>query len=198
MIRRSPGAGDRTVRPHEVPGRAGGTRGGGTDGPAHDDVRPVAIFGPGEHTRFGSSLRNAALSRLLTAGGFLDKSFSFVHVDDVAAAFVHLAGRDLPGGEIYNVAVEKPVPFEEAFRAYERVLRTAGRPYAKARLLAAVSAGLHRHPSWLRRVSSLVGDRRMFRIWHPGFDITYSPEKLLGTSFRFRREEFEEVFASCL
>ena len=161
-------------------------------------IRPVAIFGPGERTKFGTLLRDAALSGLLSAGGFRDKSFNFVHVEDVAAALVHLAERDLPGGEIYNVAVEEPSPFEEAFRTYRRVLRAAGRPYAKARWFAGMSALLHRHPSALRRISALVGDRHMFRIWRPGFDLTYSPTKLLRTSFRFKWEEFEWVFASCL
>jgi len=161
-------------------------------------IRPVAIFGPGERTKFGSSLRAAALSRLLNAGGFLEKRFSFVHVEDVAAALLHLAERELPGGEIYNVAVKEPILFEEAFRAYRRALRGAGRSYARARLIAAASAQLHRHPSLLRRVASVAGDRFLFRIWHPGFDLTYSAEKLLRTSFRFRWQEFEQVFASCL
>jgi nucleoside-diphosphate-sugar epimerase len=161
-------------------------------------VRPVAIFGPGERTKFGSLFRDAALSGLLSAGGFRDRSFNFVHVEDVAAALVHLAERDLPGGEIYNVAVEKPILFEEAFRIYRRVLRAAGRPYARARLFAEISALLHRYPWALRRISALVRDRHMFRIWRPGFDLTYSPAKLLRTSFRFKWEEFEWVFASCL
>jgi nucleoside-diphosphate-sugar epimerase len=161
-------------------------------------IRPVAIFGPGERTKFGTLFRDAALSGLLSAGGFRDKSFNFVHVEDVAAALVHLAERDLPGGEVYNVAVEEPIPFEEALRTYRRVLRTAGRPYAKARWFAGMSALLHRHPSALKGISALVGDRYMFRIWHPGFDLTYSPAKLLSTSFRFKWEEFEWVFASCL
>ena len=161
-------------------------------------IRPVAVFGPGERTRFGSSLGAAALARLLSGSGLFVKSFSFVHVEDVAAALVHLSERDLPGGEAYNVAVGEPIPFEEAFEAYARVLRGAGPRYAKARLLAAVSAALHRHPSMLRGMSALVGDRLLWRVWHPGFDLTYSAAKLLRTSFRFRREGFEEVFASCL
>jgi len=161
-------------------------------------IRPVAIFGPGERTKFGTLFRDAALSGFLSAGGFREKSLSFVHVEDVAAALIHLAERDLPGGEIYNVAVEEPIPFEEAFRTYRKVLRAAGRPYAKARWLAGMSAFLHRHPAAFRRISALVGDRRVFRIWRPGFDLTYSPAKLLRTSFRFEWEEFERVFASCL
>jgi nucleoside-diphosphate-sugar epimerase len=160
-------------------------------------IRPVAIFGPGERTKFGSLFRDAALSGLLSADGFRAKSFNFVHVEDVAAALVHLAERDLPGGEIYNVAVEEPMLFEEAFRTYRRVLRAAGRRYAKARVFGGISALLHRHPSALERISALVGDRYMFRIWHPGFDLTYSSTKLLRTSFRFKWEEFEKVFASC-
>jgi len=37
-------------------------------------IRPVAIFGPGEHTPFGNKLREAAVSRLLIAGGFKIKA----------------------------------------------------------------------------------------------------------------------------
>ncbi len=161
-------------------------------------IRPVAIFGPGEHTPFGKKLRNAVLSKVLIAGGFQGKQFSFVHVHDVAAAAVHLMDQDLPSGEIYNVAVNKPIMFEEAFRAYARVLLIAGRSYAKGRLFATISTQLHNHPVALKRMSALVGDRFMFRIWHPGFDITYSSAKLLGTAFRFTWENFEEVLGSCV
>jgi len=49
-------------------------------------IRPVAIFGPGEHTPFGRQLRNAAFSKLLLAGGFQGRGFNYVHVEDVAAS----------------------------------------------------------------------------------------------------------------
>jgi hypothetical protein len=96
------------------------------------------------------------------------------------------------------VAVNEAIMFEEAFRTYGKVLLTAGRSYARGRLFAAISTQLHNHPVALKRISALVGDRLMFRIWHPGFDITYSSAKLLRTAFRFTWEDFEGVLGSCV
>jgi hypothetical protein len=96
------------------------------------------------------------------------------------------------------VCVNDPISFEDAFRAYIRVLGKAGRSYAHIRFLAVCSAFLHRFPQVLTWSSALLGERYAFRIWHPGFDLNYSSAKLLGTSFRFRWTDFEEVFASCV
>lgn len=161
-------------------------------------IRPVAIFGPGEHTPFGRQLRNAAFSKLLLAGGFQGRGFNYVHVEDVAAAAVHLMARDHPSGEVFNVCVNDPISFEDAFRAYIRVLGKAGRSYSHIRFLAVCSAFLHRFPQVLTWTSALLGEQYAFRIWHPGFDLNYSSAKLLGTSFRFRWTDFEEVFGSCV
>jgi UDP-glucuronate 4-epimerase len=161
-------------------------------------IRPVAIFGLHEKTAFGRSLRDAAMSKLLIARGFEKKKFSFVHVEDVAAAAVHVLGLDCACGEVYNVAVDEPIPFEKAFRVYQSALRDAGRSYAKVRLLAAVSRLLHDRPLVLRRISALLGERFMFGIWHPGFDLTYSSRKILGTGFKFNWDGFERVLASCI
>ena len=161
-------------------------------------IRPVAIFGPGDHTPFGRQLREAAVSKLLVAGGFQKRGFNYVHVEDVAAAAVHVMTLDLPSGEVFNVAVTDPISFEEAFDAYLRVLAKAGRSYAHIRFLALCSSILHRVPPVLRWTSTLLGERHVFRIWNPGFDLIYSSEKLLATSFRFRWTDFESVFASCV
>lgn len=161
-------------------------------------VRPVAIFGPGEHTPFGRKLRHAAISKLLIAGGFQNKRFSFVHVEDVANAAVHLMSVDCPSGEIFNIAVNDPIGFEDAFSAYVRVLRQAGKSYAKVRLFAGISTLLHENPAFLHRLWGVLGDRFMFKIWRPGFDLLYSSSKLLGTSFRFMWDDFEKVFESCV
>ena len=35
-------------------------------------------------------------------------------------------------------------------------------------------------------------------IWKPGFDMTYSAQKLMATSYKFTWNNFEDVIASCL
>jgi len=161
-------------------------------------IRPVAIFGPGEHTPFGKQLRDAAISKLLIAGGFQNKKFNFVHVEDVAEAAIYLMQQDISSGEIYNITVNEPILFEEAFRAYIRVLDRAGSSYARIKALAMVSTLLHKVPSVIHFISNIVGERFVFRIWHPGFDLNYSSAKLMDTSFKFKWNDFEEVFNSCL
>jgi nucleoside-diphosphate-sugar epimerase len=161
-------------------------------------IRPVAIFGPGEHTPFGRSFRAAVASKLLVAGGFQNRRFSYVHVEDVAEAAVHLMRREIPGGQVFNIAVNEPIAYEEAFQAYLRVLRAAGRSYARIRSLALVSALLHKLPSPVVRGVNRLGNRFMFRVWHPGFDLNYSSGRLLETGFTFRWKNFEDVLASCV
>jgi dihydroflavonol-4-reductase len=161
-------------------------------------IRPVAIFGPGEHTPFGKKLRDAAVSKLLIAGGFHGRRFNYVHVEDVAVAAVHLMQKEIPSGEIFNITVNDPILFQDAFQAYIRVLERAGSSFARIRFLASVSALLHKQPSTLRWISNVLGERFVFRIWHPGFDHNYSSSKLLETSFQFHWTDFEEVFYSCL
>ena len=160
-------------------------------------IRPVAVFGPGQRTPFGEQLRAALFSHLLLAEGFKNRKFNFVHVDDVAEAAVHLM-RVVPAGDrIYNIAVDDPIRFEDAFQAYLAVLGRAGRRYARARFLARVSEKLHARPSvsrWVRRVG---GERLAFGLWQPGFDMTYAAKRILGTSFRFAWQKFEDVLESC-
>jgi nucleoside-diphosphate-sugar epimerase len=166
-------------------------------GPPTIVIRPVAVFGPGEHTPFGKQLRDAAFSRILLAGGFQNKSFSFVHVDDVAGAAVHLMLSADPG-QVFNVAVQNPIPFEDALQTYIRVLGRAGVSTARTRRLAWLSATLHKFPGLSTGISRLGGTRFAFPIWHPGFDRTYSAAKLLGTSYRFQKANFEDVLFSCI
>jgi nucleoside-diphosphate-sugar epimerase len=161
-------------------------------------IRPVAIFGPGEHTPFGRRFRDALTSKLLVAGGFQHRRFSFVQVEDVARAAIHLMREEIPPGQIFNIAVNEPIAYEEAFEAYLRVLETAGKSYARVRLLALSSAFLHRLPPAIVRTTSRLGNRFMFRVWHPGFDLNYSSAKLLQTGFTFRWADFEDVLLSCV
>ena len=154
-------------------------------------IRPVAIFGPGQTTAFGHALRNAAVSRILLAAGFLGKQFSFVHVEDVAEAAVHLLESPDDGTRAYNVAAEKAVAYNDAFRAYRNALHRSGRPLLRARALALVSLAV-------QRVPGLFLGRIGFQLWHPGFDFVYSSKKLCATGFRFKWPSFEEVILSCI
>ena len=161
-------------------------------------IRPVAIFGPGEHTPFGRKLREAAVSKILIAGGFQNKSFNFVHVEDVAEAAIYLMENETMNGEIFNICVNEPILFQEAFQAYIRVLKRAGGLYFKIRLLAWISIFLHRAPSLLDSIMKNGGEKYLFKIWQPGFDLNYSSTKLLQKSFKYKWNDFEEVFYSCL
>lgn len=161
-------------------------------------IRPVAIFGPGEHTPFGRKLREAAVSRLLIAGGFQNKSFNFVHVEDVADAAIYLMESQTLNSDVFNICINEPILFEDAFQAYIRVLKRAGSLYFKIRLLAFISVLLHKVPGMLNWMINKYGEKYLFKIWRPGFDLNYSSRKLLQTSFRFRWNDFEEVFYSCL
>lgn len=161
-------------------------------------IRPVAIFGPGEHTPFSKKLRDAAVSKLLIAGGFQNKKFNYVHVEDVAGAAIYLMQKEISSGQIFNITVNEPILFEEAFQAYIHVLRRAGRSYTFIRILAILSSGLHKLPSVINWISRVLSERFIFRIWRPGFDLNYSSAKLLDTAFKFKWTNFEEVFYSCL
>jgi nucleoside-diphosphate-sugar epimerase len=161
-------------------------------------IRPVAIFGPGEHTPFGIKLREAAVSKLLIAGGFQNKRFNYVHVEDVAEAAVYLMENHSLSGEVFNVCVNDSILFEEAFQAYIRVLKRAGSSYLKIRLLALISVLLHKVPDALNWMVNNFGEGFVFKIWHPGFDLNYSSQKLLQRSFKFKWNNFEDVFYSCL
>jgi nucleoside-diphosphate-sugar epimerase len=160
-------------------------------------IRPVGVFGPGQHTPFGEQLRAAIFSRILLAEGFQHKRFNFVHVEDVAEAATHLMLSPTEDNQIFNIAVDESILFEDAFQAYLRILSRLGPAYAKTRMLARVSEQLNRFPSfsrWIRRVS---GDRFAFTLWQPGFDMTYSSKKILTTSFQFKWSRFEDILESC-
>ncbi len=161
-------------------------------------IRPTAVFGPGEHTHFGSELRKAAISRILLGGGFRNKRFNFVHVDDVARAAVHVMGLQDRNVGVYNLVVEPPISYEDAFQAYLDALEQAGRGLLRQRMLARLSVMIERRPTLAQRLQ-IRGERTLvFGIWRPGFDMTFSSERLRGTSFRFIWTDFEEVLRSCM
>lgn len=161
-------------------------------------IRPTAVFGPGEHTTFGGELRHAAFTRLLLGGGFQEKTFTYVHVQDVAEAAVFLMERECSGGEIYNIAVDQPISYEQAFEAYLRALNRSGVGYFRQRMLARVSAIIERSSSLSKWLHARGKNSIVFKVWRPGFDMTYSSRKLLAAEYRFRWSSFEEVLLSCI
>ena len=161
-------------------------------------IRPTAVFGPGEHTPFGKELRGAAYSKLLLSGGFRNKKFSYVHVQDVAEAAIHLMENEENQGHIFNIAVDQSITYEEAFRAYIHALDRVGLDYIKVRLLGKLSFIVEQIPGMTRWLRSKIGSRFAFGIWKPGFDLTYSSQRLLSTSYRFRWNNFEDVITSCI
>lgn len=161
-------------------------------------IRPTAVFGPGEHTHFGAELRRAAVSRLLLGGGFRNKHFNFVHVDDVAAAAVHVMQLRKRSAGVFNIVAEPPVSYEDAFQAYLRALDGAGYRFLRQRVLGRISVMIEQRPSLARRLR-IRGRRSLaFGVWRPGFDMTFSSERLRETDFQFRWTDFEIVLRSCL
>lgn len=161
-------------------------------------MRPTAVFGHGEHTHFGGELRRAAVSRIMLGGRFRERHFHFVHVDDVARAAVHLMLLDQRPGQVFNVLVDPPISYEEAFRQYLNVLQDAGRGYSRQRTLARLSAAIDRYPSLADWLQTRAEDAVVFRVWRPGFDMTFSSAALRATGFHFAWTNFAHVLRSCL
>ena len=131
-------------------------------------------------------------------GGFEQKGFNFVHVDDLAEASLHVMELSASNGQIFNIAVDPAISFEEAFGAYHLALKRIGHPPFRLKFVATLSGMLHKSRPVAQWISKLGGKRLVFNIWQPGFDLTYSSRKLVGTSFKFKWSTFEDVLVSCI
>jgi len=161
-------------------------------------IRPVAIFGPNQHTPFGKQLQHAVFSKLLLPGDLEKRAFNFVHVEDVAEASIHLMTGQIESGSIYNIAGESAIKFEEAFQTYLLLLRGSENPNKWPLVLARLSSLAQRFPKFTDWLTRQRTNRLVFNLWQPGFDMTYSSNKLLSTSFHFKWVSFEKVLRSCL
>ncbi len=161
-------------------------------------IRPAAVLGPGERSLFGRAIRRAALTRLLIPGAYSHNRFSYVHVSDVAEAAVHVMSLSAADGELYNVAVDRPISFDQAFEVYKKVLNKAGSAFWRPKLLAAVSALLQRHPRALSRLMWGGNNSPVFPVWRLDRELVFTSKKLLDTGFRFSWPDFEDVLESCL
>jgi nucleoside-diphosphate-sugar epimerase len=161
-------------------------------------IRPTAVFGPGDHTLFGKNLRRAAYSRLLLSGGFKNKKFNYVHVQDVADAAIYLMEHAGNEHNVFNINVNDAITYENAFESYMQALEAAGWRHIIPRVLGYISRTIEQLPGIIRWLNANHRSRFVFRVWKPGFDLTYSSQRLLASSFRFEWQNFEHVIASCL
>jgi nucleoside-diphosphate-sugar epimerase len=160
-------------------------------------IRPVTVLGPGDQSLTARALRRAAFSSFLLARAANDRKFSFVHVQDVAEAALHLAESVQNSEKIYNVVTERAVTFEEAFQVYLRVLKRLGRSRARAAIMGRIADGFRKLPA-VSHTLERYGGRLGFPLWRPEFYLTYSSQKLLDTSFHYRWSHLEDVLVSCL
>lgn len=161
-------------------------------------LRPAAVFGVGEQTGIGQTLRQLAVSRVIMPGTGRDWTFSYVHVDDVVRAVIHVAGQPECAGRTFNVALEPPVPFSVAFAAYRRAVRRAGMRRWRERLLASFSALAQDHTDWPHRIPASLRRHWLQGLWQPGWDLTYSSARLRATGFQFVHTDFTAVLSECL
>jgi 2-alkyl-3-oxoalkanoate reductase len=96
------------------------------------------FYGPGTHyARDGAQTREVRRQRLPVVGSGA-AVFSFVHVDDAAAATVAAVERGAPG--VYNVVDDEPAPMREWLPAYAEAVG-APAPLRVPKLLARLVAG---------------------------------------------------------
>jgi nucleoside-diphosphate-sugar epimerase len=78
------------------------------------------FYGPGTYYDHGGSVAEETLKRRNPVVGAGTGTFSFVHVEDAAAAFVAALDRGAPG--IYNVVDDEPAPLREWLPVYAEAL----------------------------------------------------------------------------
>jgi 2-alkyl-3-oxoalkanoate reductase len=78
------------------------------------------LYGPGTHYDRGGQQAEETIRRRVPIVGKGTGTFSFVHVEDAAAAFVAALERGAPG--IYNVVDDEPTPMHEWVPVYAEAL----------------------------------------------------------------------------
>ena len=96
------------------------------------------FYGPGTYLGEGGSMATDVARRRFPVMGAGDGLFSFVHVDDAAAATVIAVERGVPG--VYNVVDDEPAPTREWLRAYAEAIG-ARQPFRIPLWLARLVAG---------------------------------------------------------
>lgn len=96
------------------------------------------FYGPGTHYAADGGIADQVRRRRFPVVGAGEGVFSFVHVDDAAAATVAAVERGAPG--ICNVADDEPAPMREWLPAYAEALG-APRPWRVPAAVAHLAAG---------------------------------------------------------
>lgn len=96
------------------------------------------LYGPGTYYDRGGSVADEVTKRRYPVIGNGDGTFSFVHVDDAASAYVAALDHGAPG--VYNVVDDEPAPLREWLPAYALALE-AKRPRRVPAWLARLVAG---------------------------------------------------------
>lgn len=78
------------------------------------------FYGPGTYYARGGSVADEVEKRRYPIIGNGQGTFSFIHVDDAAAAYIAALDRGAPG--IYNVVDEEPAPLREWLPLYAKAL----------------------------------------------------------------------------
>ena len=78
------------------------------------------FYGPGTYYDRGGSVAEEVTKRRYTVIGAGEGTFSFIHIEDAAAAYVAAVDHGAPG--IYNVVDDEPAPLREWLPAYAQAL----------------------------------------------------------------------------
>lgn len=145
------------------------------DAPGMDGVvlRCGWLYGPGTYYDHGGSLAKETLRRRNPIVGAGTGTFSFLHVEDAAAAFVAALGG-APG--VYNVVDDDPAPLREWLPVYAEALG-AKSPRRVPAWLAKLVAGkdLAGSALWMRGASNAKAKRQLgwqpaHPSWRQGFE----------------------------
>jgi nucleoside-diphosphate-sugar epimerase len=137
------------------------------------------LYGPGTYYDRGGSQAEDTLKRRAPIVGAGTGTFSFVHVDDVAAAVAAALDRGAPG--VYNIVDDDPAPLREWQPAYAEALgaRPPRRlPVWLARLIAGaapVDAAINLRGASNAKARRELGWRPAHPSWRQGFRESLGP-----------------------
>ncbi|HEX6602374.1 MAG TPA: NAD(P)-dependent oxidoreductase [Solirubrobacterales bacterium] len=131
------------------------------------------FYGPGTYYDREGTMAEETLKRRNPIVGSGDGTFSFVHVEDAAAAYVAALDHGRPG--IYNVVDDEPAPLREWLPVYAEALGAKPPrrvPVWLARLVAGkdlVSAAVEMRGAANTKAKSELGWRPTHSSWRQGF-----------------------------
>lgn len=131
------------------------------------------LYGPGTYYDRGGQQAEEAMRRRIPIVGKGTGTFSFVHVDDAAAATVAAVERGDPG--VYNVVDDEPAPLREWMPVYAEALGVKGPrrvPVWLARLVAgsaAANAALQMRGASNAKAKRELGWQPAHASWRQGF-----------------------------